>query len=129
MAWIRSMGAALPSRPIGLYELVGNYTGGGADPLNTDTRVVGPIRGTDYLKVSYKNTSTYQISFALQVSADNGVTWTEVYSLPNLNTQTVQNVNVSLASFAGQNIIVRFVFHPVQNLNTRTATVISAVIE
>ena len=52
MAWIRATGSALPSRPISLYELIGTYAGGGANPLNTDTRVVGPILGTDYLKVT-----------------------------------------------------------------------------
>lgn len=129
MAWVRCTGGkALPARPIGLGELVGEYNGSGSGIRQRITREVGPILATDNVTIVY-NATTYVGDSYIEVSIDGGTTWAEI-NHRRLGTHTDPYTDtVSLASYNGMNIMVRFrVTWDLMQAN-RIVTVLSAVIQ
>lgn len=129
MAWVRCTGGkGLPARPIGLGELTGEYNGSGSGIRQRVTREVGPILGTDVLTIVY-NATTYNGDSYIDVSIDGGTTWAEINHRAIRSHTDPYTDTVSLASYAGMDIMVRFrVTWDLLQAN-RIVTVLSAVIQ
>lgn len=129
MAWIRCTGGkALPARPIGLGELTGEYNGSGSGIRQRVTREVGPILGTDNVIIVY-NATAYNGYAYIDVSIDGGVTWAEINSRRISSHTDPYTDTVSLASYTGMNIMVRFRVTWDLMQSNRIITVLSAVIQ
>ena len=129
MAWVRCTGGkGLPARLIGLGELTGEYNGSGSGIRQRITREVGPIVGTDVLTIVY-NATTYVGNAYIEVSIDNGTTWATINDR-RLGTHTDPYTDtISLASYTGMDIMIRFrVTWDLMQAN-RILTVLSAVIQ
>lgn len=124
MAWVRCCGGTstpvLP-RPLTLTELQGNYTGG-----SSKTSVAFKVASTDiFVFKCWSNQNNTVIG--IDISIDNGSTWSRVSSVTLVPAAQQQTFNVAIGTYVNKTVMIRISY--TQQMAGHNLSVDSAIVQ